>query len=178
MFQALNRTGWFKPLQKGGGESAGRMQVMFNRLSPRLLSALDKTVWFVCTARNAIVVIVCLVVAMLLDPQLHDCTTEPELCVFSLTGSIQAGLPAFQPPPFSVPAAATNLNLSLSHDHDHGHGNHSQTEAGEEIPFTEMVATLGPAILIIPLIAILESVAIAKAFGKFFVLPFQNYFDI
>ena len=178
MFQALNRTGWFKPLQKGGGESAGRMQVMFNRLSPRLLSALDKTVWFVCTARNAIVVIVCLVVAMLLDPQLHDCTTEPELCVFSLTGSIQAGLPAFQPPPFSVPAAATNLSLSHDHDHGHGHGNHSQTEAGEEIPFTEMVATLGPAILIIPLIAILESVAIAKAFGKFFVLPFQNYFDI
>ena len=184
MFQALNRTGWFKPLQKGGGESAGRMQVMFNRLSPRLLSALDKTVWFVCTARNAIVVIVCLVVAMLLDPQLHDCTTEPELCVFSLTGSIQAGLPAFQPPPFSVPAAATNLNLNLNlshdhdHEHDHGHGNHSLSEAGEEIPFTEMVATLGPAILIIPLIAILESVAIAKAFGKFSVLPFQFYFDI
>ena len=174
MFQALNRTGWFKPLQKGGGESAGRMQVMFNRLSPRLLSALDKTVWFVCTARNAIVVIVCLVVAMLLDPQLHDCTTEPELCVFSLTGSIQAGLPAFQPPPFSAPAASAASAANLSH----GHGNHSQTEAGEEIPFTEMVATLGPAILIIPLIAILESVAIAKAFGKFSVLPFQFYFDI
>ena len=159
MFQALNRTGWFKALEKGGGEKASRMQVMFNRLNPRLLSWVDKTVWFLCTARNAIVVIVCLVIALLVDPELHDCSTEPDLCVFSLTGSIQSGLPALQPPPFSAPAASV-ANLS------HAHGNHSQTEA--VIPFTEMVATLGPAIVIIPLIAILESVAIAKAFGNIF----------
>ena len=163
MFQALNRTGWFKPLEKG--VKAGRMQMMFNRLSPGLLNTVDKTVWFLCTARNAIVVMVCLALALVLDPDLHDCTTEPQLCVFSLTGSIQAGLPAFQPPPFSAPPA----NISLGHDHEQGHGNHSQTEAGDLVPFTEMVATLGPAILIIPLIAILESVAIAKAFGKLFV---------
>merc|ERR1719343_483757 len=98
---------------------------------------------------------------MMLDPQLHDCTTQPELCVFSLTGSIQAGLPAFQPPPFSAPASKANL----SHASHGNHGNHSQIEAEEMIPFSEMVATLGPAIVIIPLIAILESVAIAKAFA-------------
>ena len=173
MFQALNRTGWFKPLEKGGAEKASRMQVMFNRLNPRLLSWVDKTVWFLCTARNAIVVIVCLVIALLVDPELHDCSTEPELCVFSLTGSIQAGLPAFQPPPFSAPAPPPAANIS------HGHGvgsNHSQTGAEAVIPFTEMVATLGPAILIIPLIAILESVAIAKAFGKILFFRFPNLF--
>lgn len=148
------------------------MKVMFNRLSPGLLSSVDKTVWFLCTARNAIVVIVCLALALVLDPELHDCTTQPQLCVFSLTGSIQAGLPAFQPPPFSAPAANTNLS------HGHGHGNHSQTEAGDLIPFTEMVATLGPAIVIIPLIAILESVAIAKAFGKLFVFLVLPYFNV
>ena len=174
--RSLNRTDWLKEAEEG--EEVRGCRALCNKLPRPALRFLAKFVWFVCTARNAIVVIVCLVVAMLLDPQLHDCTTEPELCVFSLTGSIQAGLPAFQPPPFSVPAAATNLSLSHDHDHGHGHGNHSQTEAGEEIPFTEMVATLGPAILIIPLIAILESVAIAKAFGKFSVLPFQFYFDI
>ena len=136
---------------------------MFNRLSPGLLSWLDKTVWFLCTARNAIVVIVCLVLALLLDPELHDCSTQPELCVFSLTGSIQAGLPAFQPPPFSAPAA-TNLN------HSQSQGNQSQSVGEEDwVAFPEMVATLGPAIVIIPLIAILESVAIAKAFGNIFV---------
>ena len=142
---------------------------MFNRLNPRLLSWVDKTVWFLCTARNAIVVIVCLVIALLVDPELHDCSNEPELCVFSLTGSIQAGLPALQPPPFTAPAASA-ANLS------HGHGNHSQTETGAMIPFTEMVATLGPAIVIIPLIAILESVAIAKAFGNIYFPPFPNLF--
>jgi hypothetical protein len=33
--------------------------------------------------------------------------------------------------------------------------------------FVGMVKTLGPAIIIIPLIAVLENMAIAKAFGKF-----------
>ena len=36
------------------------------------------------------------------------------------------------------------------------------------ISFGGMLAQLGSAIVIIPLIAILESVAIAKAFGEFF----------
>ena len=46
---------------------------MTNKLSPRALQLLDKLVWFVCTARNAIVVIACLVMAMLVDPAGHSC---------------------------------------------------------------------------------------------------------
>ena len=46
---------------------------MTNKLSPRALQLLDKLVWFVCTARNAIVVISCLVMAMLVDPAGHSC---------------------------------------------------------------------------------------------------------
>ena len=106
-------------------------------------------------------VIICLLLAMLLDPELHDCSTSPELCVFSLTGAIQDGLPAFQPPPFSV--AASNITDS-----------HGDLLAPVDVGFQDMVATLGPAIIIIPIIAILESVAIAKAFGIKCLNPF-NY---
>ena len=141
MFQALNRTGWFKPLEKG--EKAGRMQVMFNRLSPGLLSLLDKTVWFLCTARNAIVVILCLGLAMVVDKD-----------TFTLTSEIDSGLPAFQPPPFSVTANTTESDYSSSH---------SDTGITH---FGEMLSNLGAAVIIIPMIAILESVAIAKAFGN------------
>ena len=49
------------------------MQRLTNKLSPRALQLLDKLVWFVCTARNAIVVIACLVMAMLVDPAGHSC---------------------------------------------------------------------------------------------------------
>ena len=46
------------------------------------------------------------------------------------------------------------------------------------IPFMEMTKTLGSAIIVIPLIAILESVAIAKAFGKHFISTIYNSFYI
>ena len=67
-----------------------------------------------------------------------------------LTGDIDGGIPNFQPPFFSIPANET------------GHG-----EPEEDIGFGEMVQELGAAIIIIPIIAILESIAIAKAFCKF-----------
>lgn len=61
---------------------------------------------------------------------------------FLLIGDIQSGLPEFSLPPFS-----TNFN-------------------GEDYTFSDMVRALGPALLTIPLVSILESVAIAKAFSK------------
>ena len=71
----MNRAGWFKPIKEG--VEAGRMQRLTNKLPGRGLALLDKGIWFVCTARNAIVVIVCLVMAMMMDPEGHDCRTDP-----------------------------------------------------------------------------------------------------
>ena len=65
--------------------------------------------------------------------------------MFILTGNIESGLPSFQPPPFSM----------------------NSTLTGQVISFKDMLAELGSGIVIIPLIAILESVAIAKSFGNF-----------
>ena len=51
-----------------------------------MLAMLDKVVWFICTARNAIVVIVCLLIAAVLDPDIEECMQERENCTFTLTG--------------------------------------------------------------------------------------------
>ena len=151
--QALNRSGWFKPIKEGS--DPGRVQRLTNKLSPGALHMVDKAVWFVCTARNAIVVVACLGMAMVMDPEGHDCKTQPDECIFSLTGSIEGGLPALRPPPFSV-----ELNVTIEH------GEHGAGWELKYVGFSDMIATLGAAVVIIPVIAILESVAIAKAFGE------------
>ena len=99
----------------------------------------------------------CFSVLMLNIFQGHSCKSDPDKCVFSLTGKIEGGLPDFQAPPFS-------LDLNITHEFDNG--TISQWEM-KYFGFGDMVSTLGAAIIIIPVIAILESVAIAKAFGKF-----------
>ena len=92
-----------------------------------------------------------------MDPEGHSCKTAPDKCVFSLTGKIEGGLPDFKAPPFS-------LELNLTRELDNGTMSYAEMKY---FGFGEMVSTLGAAIIIIPVIAILESVAIAKAFGEF-----------
>ena len=77
-----------------------------------------------------------------------DRATGNYSCTFMLTGKIDAGVPPFSAPPFSIPANAT------AEGPDH------------EISFSGMLSELSSAIIIIPIIAILESIAIAKAFCK------------
>ena len=88
----------------------------------------------------------------------HNCKTHPNECVFSLTGKIEGGLPYFQPPPFS-------LELNVSEEFGSNSTVHEFLKL-KYFGFGDMVSTLGAAIIIIPVIAILESVAIAKAFGN------------
>jgi hypothetical protein len=61
----------------------------------------------------------------------------------SLTGTVQSGLPELSLPPFS-----TTLN-------------------NQTLSFTEMASELGSSIILVPVIAILGNVAIAKTFCKF-----------
>jgi sodium-independent sulfate anion transporter 11 len=137
LLRALNQTNWFKPI---GDETPSYIQRLTNRLPVTSLHCLDKLVWLICTARNAMIVLLCLVLAWVLDPGAR---------VFSLTGSIDTGIPALEPPPFHISAIR----------HNNG------TDHVEYIGFGSMVTTLGSATFIIPIIAILESVAIAKAFS-------------
>ena len=88
-----------------------------------------------------------MILAAIIDPEAISCKEDPENCVFTLTGKIESGLPSFQPPPFSISGS-------------------NETTSDEDTDFKGMISQLGSAIIIIPLIAILESVAIAKAFGR------------
>ncbi|KAL0893436.1 hypothetical protein ABMA27_015019 [Loxostege sticticalis] len=61
---------------------------------------------------------------------------------FVLTGDVKPGLPQLSPPPFSATV-----------------GNHTYT-------FVEMASTLGSAIFVVPLLSILENIALAKVFSE------------
>lgn len=61
---------------------------------------------------------------------------------FILTGYVKPGLPTFSPPPFSTTVGNTT---------------HS---------FIDMTSAMGTALLVVPLLSILENVALAKVFCK------------
>ncbi|NWU89933.1 S2611 protein, partial [Upupa epops] len=63
-------------------------------------------------------------------------------CPLTLTGSIPRGLPAFRPPPFSM--AAPNGT----------------------VPFLAMVRAMGAGLAVVPLVGLLETIAIARAFAS------------
>ncbi|XP_063360068.1 sodium-independent sulfate anion transporter-like [Cydia amplana] len=90
--------------------------------------------WFVSLARNAVVVIIGMVIAYILKVATGS---EPLI----LIGDIGSGLPKIEPPPFST------------------------TVGNETYSFSDMMSVLGPQSIVLPLVAIFESVAIAKAFA-------------
>ena len=151
--------------------SATTCQTVCSNLSPRMRTIMSKTVWVISTARNAVIVVICALLAYGFDPVLPDPdhkesqdldlhsdnhTLESNVhhsygpnTTFILTGNINGGLPNFQSPPFSI-------------------GNYSDPSGDPHYtPFSGMLSNLGSAIIILPLLVILENVAIAKAFGKY-----------
>lgn len=70
------------------------------------------------------------------------CFTTIDSSPLILTGKVEPGLPPFQFPPFST------------------------TIGNQTVYFKDMLEDLGSSIIAIPLISILESIAIAKAFCK------------
>lgn len=90
--------------------------------------------WFISLGRNAVVVILGMIVAYILK-----LTTDDEPLV--LIGDIGSGIPKIAPPPFTT------------------------TVGNETYSFGEMLQVLGPQSIVLPLVAILETVAIAKAFA-------------
>ena len=98
----------------------------------------DGTIWFIATSRNAIAVIGGCLAAYILEKN----GSKP----FALTGSIQAGLPDFHVPHFPINKTAGNETISLT--------------------FSEALSDLGAAVGLVPMVAVLEQVAIAKAFAS------------
>ncbi|XP_064478257.1 sodium-independent sulfate anion transporter-like isoform X2 [Ornithodoros turicata] len=111
-----------------------------SRLPCKARKMIETVWWTLATARNAIVVLFCAVLAW----YLQTINIKP----FDMTDDVQGGLPPFALPEFSSDRfnPATNQTISLD--------------------FLGIVRELGAGIPIIALLSILESVAIAKAFAK------------
>ena len=123
------------------------MQVWCGRLSPTARTVLAKIIWLTSVGRNAIVVIITALIAFGCDPELPDVEGSIKNTTFILTGNLDGGLEGiFQVPPFSVKNETTGETIT---------------------EFGEMLSNLGAAIIILPLMAVLENIAIAKAFGKY-----------
>lgn len=126
--------------------SLGRMRVgpVDTTQQSRLQRLLNRLIRFMGISRNATVVVATTVMAM----QLEARNMNP----FVLTGYIPTGLPSVSLPPFSIEAQPGNV-----------------TEGIVPVPaesFLEMVQSLGYGLVIVPLIALLESVSVCKAFAK------------
>lgn len=107
--------------------------VKLNNVGKKSKKIFTKTIWLISTARNAIVVVICSVIAYKYD-------SSESGSPFILTGPVRSGLPSFGFPPFS-----TRVN-------------------NQTYTFTQMCSELNTAIVLVPIIAVLGNVAIAKAF--------------
>ncbi|KZS08864.1 Chloride anion exchanger [Daphnia magna] len=96
----------------------------------------NSTCWLISVSRNAIVIIAASILAYAL--------TEPgqKNVPFTLTGDIPSGFPPFRAPPFSFEAD------------------------GKTYSFLDICKNLGSSLYISPLVAVIESIAIAKSLCK------------
>lgn len=103
----------------------------------------NKTLWLIGTARNAIIVIAGGALAAYFYNNGHD--------LFKMIGNIPAGLPPVELPPFSIPAIRNETTGEIIQE---GQG------------FGDMISSLGSGLIVVPLIALLEDIAICKAFAN------------
>ncbi|XP_059350386.1 sodium-independent sulfate anion transporter-like isoform X1 [Daphnia carinata] len=113
----------------------------------------EKALWFVSTCRNALAVILGCVIAYVFEIY----GNRP----FQLLGEVKCGIPNFQIPPFSFERPDEEFVPSNWTDSD----SDNQTSY-DLVTFPEILKDMGPGMILVPVIAILEQVAIAKAFSN------------
>ncbi|KAL1116100.1 hypothetical protein AAG570_005595 [Ranatra chinensis] len=94
---------------------------------------LSQVLWFVSTARNILVVVICAVMAYMF----HQHGSIP----FVLSGHVKEGLPHIHLPPFQINTGTRNYS------------------------FLDLCSSFGSAIVILPLLSILEDISLGKVFS-------------
>lgn len=157
----------------------------------KIKAALRKTLWFVCTARNAVIIGIALGIGAGVDPNV---THQP----FTLTGELKPGLPKPMLPEFSgdywVPE---DVKIALETVPEAGHHRKRREEATNDpasdisalngteeekeyercgpevegcvlmhVPASMMIGKLMSGIFIVAIMGYVESIAIAKAFAR------------
>ncbi|KAI8130401.1 hypothetical protein FF38_06165 [Lucilia cuprina] len=108
-------------------------------LRSKTQNVINKIIWVIGTSRNAILVIVCCIMGILLHKE-HEGTP------FKVIGYIPQGLPSFALPPTHLKA--------------------NDTITGKEETFFQMVHSMGSGLIVVPLISLMENIAICKAFAN------------
>lgn len=109
----------------------------------RLQRLVNGSLWLIGTSRNAILVVVTGVLGYHLTLGGQAAGRAVEEAPFKLIGAIPPGLPSLALPPFST------------------------TRGNDTLSFIDMASELGSGIIVLPLVALLENIAICKAFGEF-----------
>lgn len=103
---------------------------------------INKFLWFIGTARNAILVIVCALISYVLS-----LSGPPP---FEVIGDVPPGLPSVKVPPFGFIKEVNGTETKYT--------------------FWDMMGNLESGIIVMPLLGLLETIAICKAFCKYPVL--------
>jgi len=165
-FRALGRTNWFKP----SATPEPGFQTFFNGLGETKLKVVNKFVWFICMARNAILLLFCIIIVFIVEPLGHECQSSEAGCVFAITGNIQTGLPPLQFPEFfwsGTSSPETNITnsttmlapLLIKREATEG------VQLPSDLPFLSLLSENIAGILLISLISVLQSIAIVKSFA-------------
>lgn len=88
---------------------------------------------------------------------------------FVSTGEIKSGIPVFQVPPFSFARPVESL---IKHNESFNWTETAQEPTYITVTFDVILKDLGTGLALVPVIAILEQIAIAKAFSMNTWLPF------
>ncbi|XP_038113609.1 sodium-independent sulfate anion transporter [Culex quinquefasciatus] len=107
-------------------------------LKSRKHRIINKFMWLIGTSRNAILVVVCGAIGYVFQSSAQ--------APFKLIGEIPPGMPSFQAPLFSLTA--------------------NENSSGRAESFSEIVSGLGSGLIVVPLIALMENIAICKAFSN------------
>ncbi|CAG9773668.1 unnamed protein product [Ceutorhynchus assimilis] len=116
----------------------GQLKVGSSTEPKKIHQIINKFVWVFSTARNAIIVVVCAFIGY----SFYLNGDSP----LTLIGKVPAGLPSIQAPPFGYTKIVNGTE--------------------ETVTFMEMVSNLGTGIIVTPLIGLLETIAICKAFAN------------
>ncbi|KAL1495016.1 hypothetical protein ABEB36_010506 [Hypothenemus hampei] len=118
----------------------GQVQTGPKKREPsKLQTIINKSLWLFSTARNAIIVIICGFIGF----SFFDNGYSP----LTLIGDVPPGLPSFKAPPFGGFYKKVNETVE------------------EHVSFIDMMSNLSTGIIVTPLIGILETIAICKAFA-------------
>lgn len=102
---------------------------------------INKLFWLFGTSRNAILLVICGAFGYWIQT---TAPTHPP--PFKLIGNIPSGLPDFQIPKFSL--------------------NANESTTGEPESFVRIISSFGSGLIVLPLIGLMENIAICKAFGR------------